>query len=57
MTKSSAQASSDDVIAAAHKWRARLADPLVTEADRQAFDDWMLLDPRHVEAYAESETF
>ena len=57
MTKPSAQASSDDVIAKAHQWRARLADPLVTEADRQAFDDWMRLDPRHVEAYAESETF
>ena len=57
MTKSSAQASSDDVIAEAHQWRARLADPLVTEAEHQAFDDWMRLDPRHVEAYAESETF
>lgn len=57
MTKSSAQASSDDVIAEAHQWRARLADPLVTKADQQAFDDWMRLDPRHIEAYAESETF
>ena len=39
----------------AHLWRARLDDGACSAGERAEFDRWMAADPRHAEAFAESE--
>lgn len=49
--------SQEDILRAAHEWRFRLEDPQSTEADRRAFENWRLADPRHSDLYDYAATF
>src|SRR5262245_42266140 len=47
--------SGDPVSAAAIDWLLRHEDGSLTEADRQAFEAWLVADPSHSAAYAKAQ--
>ena len=46
----------EEVAEAAHKWRAVLSRPGVTDLERHQFEIWLEEDPRHPEAYARASS-
>ena len=46
-----------EILRAAHDWRYRMDQQDVLEAERSAFERWLLADPRHTELYDRAVTF